>query len=186
MDPLWPTDRTQVKEPDTSRGLPVLSPPLFYDVFHVFSLQKARILRCFGGGNVPKNAFWCPKGTCLMWFSKLPLAAGTHCQKHCFLEGKYGFCGAKRIVFRSFRPPKLANVSAKSAPFVGSRHFAASGAPFVSVLKPKTRRFSLFRITKTHCFSMVSRLVVHPVVVFGASKARVLRAFRASACLPRR
>ena len=110
-----------------------LSPPLFYDVFHVFSLQKARILRCFGGGNVPKNAFWCPKGTCLMWFSKLPLAAGTHCQKHCFLEGKYGFCGAKRIVFRSFRPPKLANVSAKSAPFVGSRHFAASGAPFVSV-----------------------------------------------------
>ena len=133
-----------------------------------------------------KMLFGVPKARVLWGFPKLPLAAGTHRQKHYFLQGKYGLCGAKRIVFRSFRPPKLANVSAKSAPLVGSRHFAASGAPFVSVLKSKTRRFSLFRITKTLCFSMVSRLVVHPVVVFGASKARVLRAFRASACLPRR
>ena len=111
-----------------------LNPSLFYVVFYVFSLRKARILRCFGGGNGPKNAFWCPKGTCFMKFSKLPLGAGTHHQKHCFLQGKYGLCGLKKLVFRSFRPLILGNVSAKSAPLVGLRHFAASGVPFVSVL----------------------------------------------------
>ena len=163
-----------------------LNPSLFYVVFYGFSLRKARILRCFGGGNGPKSAFWCPKGTCFMRFSKLPFGAGTHHEKHCFLRGKYGLCGLKKTVFRSFRPLILGNVSAKSAPLVGLRHFAASGAPFVSVLKPKKRCFSLFRITKTQYFSMASRLVVLPVVVFGASKARVLRAFRASACLLRR
>jgi len=65
-----------------------LNPSLFYVVFYVFSLRKARILRCFGGGNGPKSVFWCPKGTCFMKFSKLPLGAGTHHQKHCFFTRK--------------------------------------------------------------------------------------------------
>ena len=61
-------------------------------------------------------------------------------------------------------------------------HMASCG----TIWNQKTRRFSLFRVVKTTCFCVVSMLVVLPVVVFGASKARVLRAFRASACLPRR
>ena len=81
-----------------------------------------------------------------------PLAAGTHREKQYFLQGKYCLCGAKRIVFRSFRPPKLANVLAKSAPLVGSRHFAASGAPFVSVLKPKHVVFRCFAPRKRCVF----------------------------------
>ena len=129
-----------------------LHPSLFFVIFYVFSLRKARILQCFGGGNGPKSAFWCPKGTCFMRFSKLPFGAGTHHQKHCFLRGKYGLCGLKKILFRSFRPLILGNVSAKSAPLVGLRHFAASGAPFVSVLKPKNVVFRCFASQKRRVF----------------------------------
>ena len=58
-------------------------------------------------------------------------------------------------------------------------------ASFGTIWGHKTRRFSLSRVVKTTCFSKVSTFVGLPLVVLGVPKHRILRAFWASASLPR-
>ena len=65
-------------------------------------------------------------------------------------------------------------------------HLRPQMASFGTIWSQKTRRFSLFRAVKTTCFCVVSMLVGLPLVVFGVPMQRILRAFWASASLPRR
>ena len=120
--------------------------------FYIFSSRKARILLCFGGGKLPQSAFWCPKGTYFTRFSKLSLTSATHRAKPCLLRGKYGLCGSKRNVFRSFRLTKLANVSAKIAPLAGLHHFPPPGLLLCPFGGPKTVVFRSFASRKTLVF----------------------------------
>ena len=65
-------------------------------------------------------------------------------------------------------------------------HLRLQMVSFGVISGQKTRRFSLSLVVKTTCFCVVSMLVGLPLVVFGVPKQRILRAFWASASLPRR